>query len=646
VILGNDKDTIVEGAVKNSPRSHRLYNRMTGNASNRYNNMTTKVIFAIIFILMISLSSKSVLGVEKVVSNSADWRDVYSTMLYASLIEKSPGLFLTSTKHGTILLYSIPKGTNGTLIVTSKSQPYTINYRATMESQGYTDVEEITTNTANLDLAKRLARDNNIKKFIIVDDAYGYNALSAASYAVVDKYYVLFANERNIGAIDSFLSSTIPEKIIILGQVDEAVKTRLARYAPETINQGDRFDNNIEMVKKYLQVKPSRQVLMSNGEFIEASIMAGDNPVLFIGRGTVPTQVGDYIKSSDFQVAVLIGNELINSATAIRRQLGISVFVKFAQGSRTPTGPIATVEDLDKFPMPRYGVDLAVYSIMYNKATNALWVTYKNKVGLGTYLKGTITINGDEALKTGDDSPIFIDKNQYKTIIYNKYIDGRPLLIESENITAKLYTLFGEGKKSLENVLEAQMSVESVEILDNTKVQILDLKYDKGKKQFILTVENTGTTDSYVSAEILDIFINEEYLTVSSTHIALVKAGKKLNIKIPVILSDKDIENNPTVKTKIYYGERENSLINIDSKEFQFKFTSPDFVTYGLIVLIIILLLLILFGKKKCPHCGHKNSRIRKTCKKCGQPLYKKKHEHIEHPGAEKHDHTHHEHQQ
>jgi len=112
---------------------------------------------------------------------------------------------------------------------------------------------------------------------------------------------------------------------------------------------------------------------MSNGEFIEASIMSGDDPVIFIGKSTVPQQIQDYIKTSGFQVSVLIGNELINSATAIRRQLGISVFVKFAQGSRTPTGPIATVEDLDKFPMPRYAVDMGIYSIMYNKATGSLW---------------------------------------------------------------------------------------------------------------------------------------------------------------------------------------------------------------------------------------------------------------------------------
>jgi len=589
-------------------------------------------------ILSLIISSNIVLGLEKVISNSADWRDVYSTMLYASLIDKQPGLFLTSAKHGTILLYSIPKTTNGTLIVSSRSQPYTINYKAVMESQGYTDIEELVTNTANLDLAKRLTRDNGIKKFIIVDDGYGYNALSAASYAVTDKYYVLFANDRNIGAIDSFLASITPEKILIFGQVDETVKTRLAKYNPETINQGDRFDNNIEMVKRYLSVKPSKQIVMSNGEFIESSIMSGDNPVIFIGKGTVPTQVVDYIKNTDIQVAVLIGNELINSATAIRRQLGISVFVKFAQGSRTPTGPIATVEDLDKFPMPTYAVDLGIYSIMYNQATNSLWVTYKNKAGIGAYLKGTITLtSGTERQVVGDQAPIFIDKNQYKTITYDVVLNGA-------NITANVYTLFGEGKQSLENVLEAQLQVERVDILDNASINITDVAYDKKHQRFIVTLENIGVVDSYASVEVTDLYINGEYITVSSPQAVLIKPGKKVEVPLDVQMSDADITNNPIVKIKGYYGERENSLIRTIYGEYAFKFTSVDYVTYGLIVLIIIILLLILFSKKKCPHCGHKNSRFKRICGKCGKHLGKKRHEHVEHSSSNEH--VNHEHQE
>jgi archaellum component FlaF (FlaF/FlaG flagellin family) len=574
-------------------------------------------------LLLILLIVPNAYALEKVISNSADWKDVYSVMLYASLIEKQPGLFLTSAKHSTVLLYSISKDTDGILVVSSRSQPYIVNYKSVMDGQGYKDVEELVSNTINLDMGKRVVQEKNINKFIIVDDAYGYNALSVGSYAALAGYYVLFANERNIGQVDSFLGDSNPKEVIIFGQVDETVKTRLQKYNPETINKGDRFDNNIEIVKRYLQVKDTQQTLMSNGEFIEASIMSGQDPVIFIGKSTVPQQVQDYIKSSNFKVAVLIGNELIDSATAIRRQLGISVFVKFAQGARNPEGSIASVEDLDKFSMPKYSLNMELYSIIYNKATNTLWVTYHNLANLGTFVKGTITltVNGQQIV-VGDQDPIFIDKNQYKTFTYD-------VVLEGDNITAQVYTLFGEGKRSLENVLQGTIQVGVVEILDDSIINITSVVYDTNNKEFLVTLENIGTVDAYVNVELQDLFINGEYIIISSPETVLLKPGQKITLKVPTILSDSDIENNPVIKVKAYYGERENSLIKTSYGEFEFKERSVDYVFYILIVLVIILLLLILFGRKKCSNCGTKNSRTRKKCKKCGHNLYHK-HKHVE----------------
>lgn len=580
----------------------------------------SRLIIALMILIMPLLAIPNANAIEKVISNSADWKDVYSAMLYASLIEKQPGLFLTSAKHSTVLLYSVAKETDGILVVSSRSQPYIVNYKGVMEGQGYQDVEELVSNTINLDLAKRIVEEKNINKFIIVDDAYGYNALSVGSYAALAGYYVLFANERNIGQIDNFLDDVNLPEVIIFGQVDEAVKTRLDQYNPETINKGDRFDNNIEIVKRYLQIKDTQQTLMSNGEFIEASIMSGQDPVIFIGRSTVPQQVQDYIKESNFQVAVLIGNELINSATSIRRQLGISVFVKFAQGARNPEGSIAAVEDLDKFPMPSYSLNMELFSIVYNKATNTLWVTYHNLANLGAFVKGTITLNVDgRQIVVGDQEPIFIDKNQYKTITYD-------VVLEGSNITAQIYTLFGEGRRSLENVLQGTIQVDIVEILDDSAINITSVVYDRNSKEFLVTIENIGDVDAYVNLELLDLFINGEYIIISSPETMLLKPGQKVTLKVPVELSDTDIKNNPVIKVKSYYGERENSLVKTVYGEFEFKEKSIDYAFYILLVLVIILLLLVLFGKKKCPNCGTKNSRARKRCKKCGHNLYGRKH--------------------
>ncbi len=286
----------------------------------------------------------------KIISNSADWRDVYSSMLYASMSDVQPGLFIVTPASVPVILEQISTDEK-VFVITSRDFSYVSDLKIKMDAQGYELVNEITSNTVNLDLAKRINKERHVRKFIIVDDKYGYDALSVASYAIVDDYFVLFANDRNIDTVAKFLSDVKPQNVIIFGQFNEPVKTQLALFNPEIINKGDRFSNNIEVVKKYREINNSKQVLLTGGEFIEPSLVSGENAVILIEKDGVSSSTINYINESGFQVAVLIGNNLIDSATIIRQQLNISVFVKFAQKSRNSNG---TVEDLDKFPLPVY----------------------------------------------------------------------------------------------------------------------------------------------------------------------------------------------------------------------------------------------------------------------------------------------------
>ena len=148
----------------------------------------------VVLVLLFLLLATPVLAVDRVIVNSADWHDVYSGMLYASLLGV-PSNFLVSQQDGAILLYSIPTNEPNILVVSSRTQPYVVGYGPFLQGRGYDNATELVTRNANLDLATRLT---NITKFIVIDPAYGYNAISAAPYAVKAGYYVLFANSRNI----------------------------------------------------------------------------------------------------------------------------------------------------------------------------------------------------------------------------------------------------------------------------------------------------------------------------------------------------------------------------------------------------------------------------------------------------------------
>ncbi len=583
--------------------------------------MQQRLLLVTLLLLTLSLlAATPASAIDRVIINSGDWHDVYSGMLYASLIGV-PSNFLVSQKHGAILLYSIPPTEDDLFVITSRTQPFVAGYKAFLQGRGYENPEELLTRNANLDLAERL---ENITSFIIIDPAYGYNAISAAPYAVVAKRYVLFADRRNIDEVLDFLQRRNHSSLLLFGQLDREVKEALAPFKPEILNKGDRFSNNLAMVEKYKEYANDRQVILTDGEFIEASLLSGADPVIFIGKMNVPEKVAEYIKKSHIQVGILIGNELIGTATFIRRQLGISVFVKFAQGARVPRGAIAQVEDLDRFPMPSYALNLEVSSVTYNRATGSLEVTYHNPVDLALYFSSTIRIvGGEEPVVTGDEEPVFLDKGAYKTIVYQYDTDGNPLIVEGENLTSEILTIYGEGPGALENALQARVKIAFVEVADESLVEITGLAYDKRAKHFLVTIENTGPVDAYVLPEIIDLLINEEPVTVSAGEPRLVKRGKSVKVAVPVELSEQDLLDNPEIKVRAYYGERELALIKVVERTFPLAFTTGYgmIVLYGGLILLALTLLFWLATKKRCKQCGHKNPRGRKRCEQCGNKL-------------------------
>lgn len=536
------------------------------------------------------LFSSSVFAQGLIITNSQDWRDVYSVEIFGNLMEINT-LFLTGQRHATIIHFSLPK--TNIEIVSSSDDPYVVGFDTMLEGQGFDDVTEVAYDNVNLELARRL---EGVNKFVVVDDSYGYNALAVASFASMADYYVLFADERTIGQVLDYLSNIDVQDVMIFGQTDRDVRDALQVYNPELINTGDRFDNNIEIVKRYLALRPTKQAILTNGEFIEQSLMDGFDPVLFIGKTNVPEQIQEFIKGSDIDIGILVGNELIGTATTIRRQVGISVFVKFAQGARTPGGSISAVEDLDKFSMPMYEFDFSIFSVFYNQATNYLEVTYRNNAEIANYFRSTISIfSGDQTLVVGDDGPVFIDGNEYKTIIYELE------LIESNNITAEFFTIFGESKKSLEYALQGSFRVEVITVFDQALINMTGLYYDTRAKAFFVEFENFGEVDAFVDVELVDIWVNGQLVTIGGDEIVVISAGKKGRIKASVELAEEDMNHrlNQQIDVKALYGQRENALIKVLRGTFEFKLKKADFVLYFLITVVVILFFLVLFKRRK-----------------------------------------------
>jgi hypothetical protein len=375
------------------------------------------------------------------------------------------------------------------------------------------------------------------------------------------------------------------------------------------------------IVKKYQEIAHAKQAVLTNGDFIEKEIMSGEEPVVFIGRNNVPDVVNAYIKDSEIEIGVLIGNELVSTATFVRRQLGISVFVKFAQGARAPTGPISQVEALDMFYLPRVVVEIDISSIVYNTATGLLEITYQNLRDVAAFVKGTFTITTDtgQRLVVGDDEPIFLDPGGSITITKNP---GERIV--GSEISARAFVIFGEAPNSLEFTLDKTLKVSQVSVLDSAKVNITAIYYDEARKEFVVELENIGSVNAYVDIELRDLKIGYQVKNYGLDGVGLLAPGEKKRFRISVDegLLPEDIAKNQIVKVRVFYGEREGSLVNVIDAELTLQTMGPSVFVWVIIGAAGLLILLILLKLRvKCDNCKHRNFIWRSRCTKCGHKL-------------------------
>ena len=561
--------------------------------------MKRKKVIVLALILMFIFSSQAFAlkdNFDIIVVNSEDWIDVYSGIMYANLVGK-PFNFITSREHSTRLPSLI--GSKNVYLIESEKLPFVMGYKDTLEGRGFSVEEKISEGGKNLNL--ELARDLDINNFVIIDDTYGYNAISVCPYAVVSKSYVLFADEENVDDIYNFLKNK-RAKILIYGYLDKEVMEKLKEFEPEVIDYGDKFDNNIEMVKKYRRIRPVDQVTLTSGDFMELGLMRGTEPILFIGRDSVPEQVVDYVRSSGIKVGVLIGNELIRSAQSLKAKTGISIFLKFGQGSGSGAGS-AAVRDLDLLYLPSYPLNVTVKDVAFNILTSDLEVVYKNEADTFSYFKSSIKVYVDDELvqTVGEKEPVLIGAREEIGSTYPVDLSGYDL--GASKLKADIFLQYGESKKSMERALEEELDINMVEIKDLSDIEIVDLSYDRDKNLLTLEIKNKGPS-CYVKPT-LTLTIDGDKMSIGGKDTYPINEKVTKDISFDAELSDEDLRANENVRVEILYGERENFLVNSISQDIALKvkgkgdLSSLFYPAIILILLTVIVFLLILVLRKK-----------------------------------------------
>lgn len=540
----------------------------------------------ILLLFLIILSSYVFALPDQIIVNSRNWEDVYSVMIYSNLLEVTANYPIEETQ-ATLLIQTLNKDKENVLLFESNSMPYVRNFNVQLNSAGFnTDVFSY---QDNMNLEILLNSEIDIENFIVIDSRYSYNSVSIAPYAILTNSYVIFANSNNIDLIEDYFLENTPDNILIYGYVDRDVTNALNQFSPEIINKGSKYENNLEIVKKFKEINKPTQYILTNGLFIEPGFFSKQSPVILIGRNNIPDIVFNYLKQSDIKNAILIGNDLNDLAVSLRDNADMKIFIKFAKG-------INQVQyTLDIIELPKLDYDLTISDVMYNLVNSKLYVTIENLGNAPTMFRASFTIENDEETidNVGDDEISFISPGNSITRVYDIDLEE----FSNEDLIVKSNILYGEDSRSLDSALLLDKVVDFIRFTDNSNIRVIEFYFDKSINRFFVIVENIGNETVFVNTYLEDFIFNNRPENLYSKEIVRIEPKQKEKINIRARLSNEDILDNNFVNINLWYGSQRNLLFNFENTELELKVKSN--LIYYVIVGVIVCLLLVFFVLRK-----------------------------------------------
>ena len=500
-----------------------------------------------------------------VVINSLDWRDVVSGVCYAYAKNDSV-VFFVGGSDPTLMIKKMG-GVGSVFLIESKNNPAYAGLDVILINNGnsvevYKSEEPYKT---NVEIAKKSGAEN----FILINSSYGYPAVSVLSYAKLKNSCVLFADSKNFESIGEVLKDA--KNILLYGAVDPEVRGWLDGMGKEyeRIDTGNKYGDNIEVVDRYFSLNPSKkQVLLTDGNFLEGSIVSGDDPVILISPLT-PDITYNYMKEGvrmgRISSGLVVGEEYAISGYSLKKRINselggdnFSVLVKMNQKIPGVEGVIP----LDIFPIPGPVVSILIKEADYNEKVKAVEVVYANSGNTHGYFKTSslVYVGGEYFATIGDSEPVAIGPGEEKGVRYGLEIPaeiGSDVVLNSTIIYGGWQGIFDHGVNTALNVSRAGYEDTSLLLID-------DASYNPDKNELTARIKNAGSGNGYFlfSVEYLEdgekkIFNEEKVYELPPGETGFVRVR---NFFIKDLIS-------AGMKAKINYGARVAFLDKTNEKE-------------------------------------------------------------------------------
>jgi len=322
-------------------------------------------IWKIYIFLVVLLTYISVVNAQdQVVINYKDWQEVYSGSLYASLKGVDFHYVVEETQGLQLYKDVLNRQKKNVLLIQGKN-PVLFGYKKNLEDIGLSVETESGDDgrETSLLLARRAVIELNVTNFIIIDDDLGYTSIAVAPYAIITKSTVIYADRNNVDEVTDFLNSVKVDSLLLYGKTDGTIKEALSAYNPTIIDTDDKFNDNMRIMERFLRLSPTKQVILTSGDFLEPTFFSNEFPVLLVGSSNLPDKVVEFLQDQDMKTTIVVGYELGQNAVQIRERTGLRVFLKYGQGRG------GQLYALDIYPIPSHNPKIDIREIRYNTAT-------------------------------------------------------------------------------------------------------------------------------------------------------------------------------------------------------------------------------------------------------------------------------------
>ncbi|MCA9478580.1 MAG: hypothetical protein KC535_05525 [Nanoarchaeota archaeon] len=591
--------------------------------------VTLKISVVSVLVLLLFLFSFSpVLAADSpdlIFVNSANWEDVYSSLLYGSLTHTKV-IFFFFFSQTNLLLNTLGQSVSSVLLVESDTR-LSPSVSKILDSLGYqvtlVDDEDVSLYFANL-----LDADS----YVVVDKNFPSNGLSVASFAAASQSWVFFEAGS---AIDPARYDLLRGKeVISYGAVSPSL---LRQIVPKrTIDEGNRYKNSVSLAKLFLSEFPTKQYVLTQGDFLEEEMFVGSFPVLIVGVSSTPKPIEDFFIDSSVESAVVVGQASVPPSISLKRLLessynrNLKLVAKLGQTS--PDTQNDEIIPLNTFPLPSPKISLSIDDLSYNQITRQLEVRFSNDGDVSVTYAPLVTLvnNGQTTVLEPEQDFFVLERSESRTLQFPVELSPQ------DELSATVTTVFGESEDAFDESLTKTFdSVPFIRIADESSIIVQKISYSMDEQVFFVTVKNNGSVPAYVDIDLLDIIVGGEPQSFSSPRAVSVPSQQTVTVVIYGILSSADLLANPVISYTAHYGQRSFALIKTLSGDLSLDrySTLSDFLdNTGILVgvsaaIIFAVLLFLLFRKKGtfvCLQCGASSKGKKKRCPSCGFGRFKR----------------------